>query len=87
MVPEARLRENIESFFVAGLRQITKSFLLQMKKANAVPLDIIRRSCLLRHPKIQLPAFSSPVPHSTKSPASSFTRMAEIASYEHPCDQ
>jgi ceramide glucosyltransferase len=76
---EARLRENIESFFVQDYPNY--EIIFAADEENDAALDIIREIAA-RHPKINCRILVTGPPQYPNPPASSFTRMAEIASHE-----
>jgi len=76
---EPHLRENIESFFVQNYPNYEIIFAADEESDAA--LDIIREVAA-RHPKINCRILVTGPPQFPNPPASSFTRMAEVASYE-----
>ncbi len=75
---EPRLRENIESFFVQDYRAY--EIIFAADEENDAALDIVREVAA-RHPKIDCRILVTGPPQFPNPPASSFTRMAEVASY------
>jgi len=76
---EPHLRENIESFFVQHYPAYEVIFAAD--EENDAALDIIREVAA-RHPKINCRILVTGPPQFPNPPASSFTRMAEIALYD-----
>ena len=77
---EPRLRENIESFFVQDY-PASYEIIFAADEENDTALDIIREVAA-RHPKINCRILVTGPPQFPNPPASSFTRMAEIASHD-----
>ena len=76
---EARMHENIESFFVQDYPNYEIIFAADEESDAA--LEIIREIAA-RHPKINCRILVTGPPQYPNPPASSFTRMAEIAAYD-----
>jgi len=77
---EPCLRENIESFFVQDY-PAPYEIIFAADEENDAALDIIREVAA-RHPKISCRILVTGPPQFPNPPASSFTRMAEIASHD-----
>jgi len=77
---EPHLRENVESFFVQDY-PADYEIIFAADEENDAALDIIREVAA-RHPEINCRILVTGPPQFPNPPASSFTRMAEIASYD-----
>jgi len=77
---EPHLHENIESFFVQDY-PADYEIIFAADEENDAALDIIR-GVAARHPEINCRILVTGPPQFPNPPASSFTRMAEIASYD-----
>ena len=77
---EPQLRENVESFFVQDYPANYEIIFAADEESDAA-LDIIREVAA-RHPEINCRILVTGPPQFPNPPASSFTRMAEIASYD-----
>src|SRR5579859_4845318 len=76
---EPRLRENIESFFVQNYPNY--EIIFAADEENDAALAIIREVAA-RHPQINCRILVTGPPQFPNPPASSFTRMAEVAAYD-----
>jgi len=77
---EPRLLENIESFFVQDY-PAEYEIIFAADEENDAALDVIREVAA-RHPEINCRVLVTGPPQFPNPPASSFTRMAEVAAYD-----